>query len=76
MPNLARLVSGGAAGNLATIAPPLSPMLWTSIATGKRPTKHGIHGFSEPVPQGNGVRPITTLGRKTKAIWNISIKTG
>ena len=76
MPNLARLVSGGAAGNLATISPPLSPMLWTSIATGKRPTKHGIHGFSEPAPQGNGVRPITTLGRKTKAIWNILHQNG
>ena len=25
-------------------------MLWTSIATGKRPYKHGIHGFSEPDP--------------------------
>ena len=76
MPNLARLVSGGAAGNLATISPPLSPMLWTSIATGKRPTKHGIHGFSEPVPQGNGLRAITTLGRKTKAIWNILHQNG
>ena len=71
MPNLARLVAGGASGNLATIYPVLSPMLWTSIATGKRPTKHGIHGFSEPLPDGSGVRPITTLGRKTRALWNI-----
>jgi len=71
MPNLARLVAGGASGNLATLSPPLSPLPWTSIATGKRPTKHGIHGFSEPLPDGSGVRPITTLGRKTKAVWNI-----
>jgi tetratricopeptide (TPR) repeat protein len=71
MPHLARLVAGGVAGNLATIYPAFSPMVWTSIATGKRPTKHGIHGFSEPLPDGSGVRPVTTLGRKTKAIWNI-----
>ncbi len=71
MPNLARLVAGGSSGNLATIYPVLSPMLWTSISTGKRPTKHGIHGFSEPLPDGSGVRPITILGRQTKAIWNI-----
>jgi tetratricopeptide (TPR) repeat protein len=51
-------------------------MLWTSIATGKRPTKHGIHGFSEPLPDGSGVRPITTLGRKTKAVWNILNQNG
>ena len=35
MPNLARLIAGGVRGNLATIYPVLSPMLWTSIATGK-----------------------------------------
>ena len=76
MPHLARLVTGGASGNLATVEPPLSPMLWTSIATGKRPEKHGIHGFAEPPPDGSGVRPITTLGRSTKAVWNILHQSG
>jgi predicted AlkP superfamily phosphohydrolase/phosphomutase/tetratricopeptide (TPR) repeat protein len=76
MPNLARLVASGVHGNLATIYPPLSPMLWTSIATGKRAYKHGIHGFSEPLADGSGVRPITLLSRKTKAVWNILNQTG
>src|SRR5256885_285767 len=76
MPHLASLVAGGVHGNLATIYPALSPMLWTSIATGKRPYKHGIHGFSEPLPDGSGVRPITILSRKTKAVWNILNQTG
>jgi predicted AlkP superfamily phosphohydrolase/phosphomutase/tetratricopeptide (TPR) repeat protein len=76
MPNLARLIASGVHGNLATIYPPLSPMLWTSIATGKRAYKHGIHGFSEPLPDGSGVRPITLLSRKTKAVWNILNQTG
>jgi len=43
-------------------------MLWTSIATGKLPLKHGILGFTEPDPQTGGIRPITNLSRKTKAI--------
>src|SRR6267143_3652727 len=76
MPNLARLMASGVHGNLATIYPPLSPMLWTSIATGKRAYKHGIHGFSEPLPDNSGVRPITLLSRKTKALWNILNQTG
>jgi len=71
MPNVQRLVENGAMGQIATLHPPLSPMLWTSIATGKRPFKHGIHGFSEPTPDGRGVQPITNLSRKTKALWNI-----
>jgi predicted AlkP superfamily phosphohydrolase/phosphomutase/tetratricopeptide (TPR) repeat protein len=71
LPNVQRLVGNGAAGQIATLHPPLSPMLWTSIATGKRPFQHGIHGFTEPAPDGSGVQPITNLSRKSKALWNI-----
>lgn len=71
MPNTAALIERGVCGNLATLKPAFSPMLWTSIATGKRPFKHGIHGFSEVTPDGRGVRPITNLNRSTRAIWNI-----
>ena len=63
-------------GQIATLHPPLSPMLWTSIATGKRPFKHGIHGFSEPTPDGRGVQPVTNLSRKSKAVWNILNQNG
>ena len=51
-------------------------MLWNSIATGKRPEKHGIHGFMEPDPQNGGVRPVTSTSRKVKAIWNILTQRG
>ncbi|TAE73762.1 MAG: tetratricopeptide repeat protein [Verrucomicrobia bacterium] len=71
MPHLARLLEQGVMGNISTLQPALSPTLWTSIATGKRPYKHGILGFSEPDPVTGGIRPITNLSRKTKAIWNI-----
>lgn len=71
MPNLTKLVEGGVKGRLATLDPPLSPTLWTSIATGKRPYKHGVHGFTEVDPSGQGVRPIYNTSRKVKAIWNI-----
>lgn len=76
MPTVKWLVEQGSMANLATLHPVLSPMLWTSIATGKRPAKHGINGFSEPLPDGQGVRPVTNLSRKTKAIWNILSQQG
>ena len=76
MPHLANLLACGVRGNLSTIYPPLSPMLWTSIATGKRPPSHGILGFSEPTEDGLSVRPISNLGRKTKALWNILNQNG
>ncbi|HRO39607.1 MAG TPA: alkaline phosphatase family protein [Flavobacteriales bacterium] len=71
MPNLQRMVEGGTIGRLATLVPPLSPMLWTSIATGKRPYKHGIIGFTEPTADGGSVRPVTNVHRRVKAIWNM-----
>ena len=71
MPVLARFVEQGVMGNLATLYPDLSPMLWSSIATGQRPFRHGVLGFSEPDPNTGYVRPISVLSRKTKAVWNI-----
>jgi len=76
MPSLQSLIENGVMGRLATLDPPLSPMLWTSIATGKRPYKHGIHGFTEPIPGGRGIRPIYNTSRKCKAIWNILTQSG
>ena len=47
MPSLQRLIEGGVMGNLSTLSPMLSPILWTSIATGKRAYAHGVRGFIE-----------------------------
>ncbi len=76
MPTLARFIDAGVIGNLASIQPMLSPMLWNSIATGKRPHRHGICGFIEPQPDGSGVRPVTSTSRQTKALWNILNQAG
>lgn len=76
LPHLQKLIAGGASGNLASLRPMLSPMLWTSIATGKRPHKHGIHGFTEPRPDGDGIRAVASTSRTTKAIWNILTQQG
>src|SRR5215204_4337984 len=71
MPTLASVVEQGVMGNLSTLRPVLSPMLWNSIGTGKRADKHGIHGFIEPNPDNSGIRRVSSTSRKTKALWNI-----
>jgi predicted AlkP superfamily phosphohydrolase/phosphomutase/tetratricopeptide (TPR) repeat protein len=71
MPTLKSLCLRGASGNLASMQPMLSPILWNSIATGRRPEAHGVLGFTEPVPDGPGVRPVASTSRRCKAIWNI-----
>jgi predicted AlkP superfamily phosphohydrolase/phosphomutase/tetratricopeptide (TPR) repeat protein len=71
MPTLDAFINRGVMGNLATLQPILSPMLWNSVATGKLADKHGIHGFIEPDPVNGGARPYTSTSRKCKALWNI-----
>jgi tetratricopeptide (TPR) repeat protein len=71
MPNMKRFVDEGVSGNVATLQPALSPMLWTSIVTGKTADKHGVLGFAEADGTTGRVRPVTSTGRTCKAIWNI-----
>ncbi len=45
LPHLERLIRGGAAGSLASMPPFVSPKLWTTIFSGKKPEKHNIYFF-------------------------------
>lgn len=76
MPNLARLVARGVTGDLATMRPVLSPMLWNTIATGQRPERHGILGFAEVDERLGEVRAVSSLSRKCKALWNMVTQAG
>ncbi len=76
MPVLARFIEEGVMGDISTLQPILSPMLWNSIATGKRADKHGILGFAEVSPRTGMVRPVTSTSRKVKALWNIASQSG
>ena len=70
LPNLARLVREGAVGRLRSGEPILSPLVWTTIATGRRPQDHGILDFVEVDPSGQ-VMPITSSRRQAAALWNV-----
>ena len=71
LPNFKKIVAGGAAGPLRSIEPMLSPLLWTTIATGKLPEEHGILSCTVVDPKTGGQIPITRLYRKVDAIWNM-----
>ena len=71
MPALKKVIENGVYGNMSTMNPPYSPMLWSSVATGKTPDKHGVLGFIELLPDLKGVRPVTANSRKSRAVWNI-----
>ncbi|MAT68734.1 MAG: hypothetical protein CMJ58_04350 [Planctomycetaceae bacterium] len=76
MPTLAAMLEQGAWGNLATLRPILSPLLWNTVATGKRAPEHGVLGFLEADAEGTGVRPSSSTSRQCKALWNILTQCG
>ncbi|MBI3817127.1 MAG: alkaline phosphatase family protein [Planctomycetes bacterium] len=45
LPNFARLRKDGATARLRTFVPTASPLIWTTIATGRLPIEHGIGDF-------------------------------
>ena len=72
MPVMAELMRRGTYGHLETIEPTWSPVIWTTMATGKLPDEHGIEGFVYRVgPGDDGQRFYTSGHRATKAFWNI-----
>ena len=71
LPAFERLMRSGVYGKLETLVPTISPIIWTSIVTGKTPAKHGIAGKIFKDDQGNRGRTFNSTDRKTKALWNI-----
>jgi Tfp pilus assembly protein PilF/regulator of protease activity HflC (stomatin/prohibitin superfamily) len=72
LPTFDRLVREGASGPLRSIEPLLSPLIWTTIATGVGPEVHGILDFLVRDPDSGRMVPATSRFRRTPAIWNIS----
>ncbi|MEW6747957.1 MAG: alkaline phosphatase family protein, partial [Planctomycetota bacterium] len=55
LPNLRAIVDGGVSAPLRTIEPMLSPVIWTTIATGRAPEDHGIGWFMSDTASGEKV---------------------
>jgi Tfp pilus assembly protein PilF/arylsulfatase A-like enzyme len=71
LPNFAKLRQAGAHARLLSSRPLLSPILWTTIATGKPPEQHAITDFAT-VNEKTGERlPVTSQMRRVKALWNV-----
>ncbi len=71
MPNLAALIRRGVRADFHTLRPMLSPLLWTSIATGVTPERHGILDFISPDPLTGEMVPVSSAFRRVPAFWNI-----
>ncbi|HZN54226.1 MAG TPA: alkaline phosphatase family protein [Candidatus Polarisedimenticolaceae bacterium] len=83
LPHLAALMRRGAYGPIASFRPTLSPVLWTTVATGMTPETHGIRGFDVPrtkvqkrlwrlTHRGKLRRKLfDNTDRRSRALWNL-----
>ena len=72
MPNLKRLVDSGTSGRMQTLVPILSPLIWTSVATGVSPDEHGVLDFVERDPATNLMLPVSARSRRAPAVWEMA----
>jgi hypothetical protein len=71
LPALEDLRAHGKSGVLIGEEPLFSPLLWTTMATGKRPEAHGIHGFRVRQDQATAARfwEIARAGGKRVGLY-------
>jgi predicted AlkP superfamily phosphohydrolase/phosphomutase len=73
LPHLRRLASEGTTAVLGT-AYGASPVIWTTIATGRTPEEHGITDFVVTTPA--GAVPVSSAVRRVPALWNMASRAG
>ncbi|MBM3307500.1 MAG: alkaline phosphatase family protein [Candidatus Eisenbacteria bacterium] len=68
LPNLSRIAQSGVSCPLRTLEPfEKSPVIWTTIATGKHPENHGIRDALAP----DGKSLMTSNVRTARTLWDI-----
>lgn len=75
LPNLRGLVERGTRARLLSISPLLSPVVWTSVATGVEPTRHGVLDFLVSDASGTA-QPVTSAQRRVPTVWEMLSRKG
>jgi hypothetical protein len=76
LPHFARLEREGACmRRFETLESTDSPVVWTTVATGRDVDDHGIRGFKQTLPDGE-VIPVSSNSRRAVAIWEVASRHG
>ncbi len=70
--NLDKIKREGAWGNLRSMEPLISPLIWTTMATGVTPDVHGVTDFLIHDDETGQDIPIRSSMRRVPAIWNMA----
>lgn len=76
MRNWQKLAAEGYTAQLASFMPVLSPVIWTSAATGVGPDIHRVLDFQEVEPKTGRKVPVSGHSRAVPAVWNLASAAG
>lgn len=76
LPNLAALWRRASFGSLRSSEPMITPVAWTSFATGCTPAVHGIHEFYHVDPTERTIHPNHAGRVRVPNLWQILSATG
>lgn len=71
LPHLESLMRRGSYGTLHSIVPTLSPAIWTTVATGVAPDRHGIlHFYNQKPLLGRLIERVKNLGTLQRELYS------
>jgi predicted AlkP superfamily phosphohydrolase/phosphomutase len=77
MPNLGKFRCEGVRGTLMSTTPPLTPLAWTSLVTGRTPGQHGVLGFMQYAnANSTSVQLVSSRQITAETIWSIVNRQG
>lgn len=76
MPVLAAFLEQGVHAPLCSTVPPVTPVAWTSFATGTSPGRHGIFDALTLDPASHEVRFVSAAMRRAAPIWSVLSQRG
>jgi predicted AlkP superfamily phosphohydrolase/phosphomutase len=76
MPNWKRLAAQGYTTRITSFVPILSPVVWTTVATGVGPDQHRVLDFQEVDPKTGQKAPVSGFSRAVPAVWNLASSAG
>jgi predicted AlkP superfamily phosphohydrolase/phosphomutase len=77
MPRLGRFMAEGARGTLMSTVPPLTPIAWSSLVTGRTPGHHGVTGFFQHASaSGQALQIVSSRQLQAETIWSVASRQG
>jgi predicted AlkP superfamily phosphohydrolase/phosphomutase len=74
---LGRFMADGARGTLMSTVPPLTPIAWSSLVTGRTPGNHGVTGFFQHASgKGHGLQIVSSRQLQAETIWSVASRQG